>query len=407
MQQIYFPSANNDSPIDPSIATQIGSNSCQNETSITLIEEIEEKVNFIVPLLVVLGIIGNSLSVITFSQRKLRSLSCACYLLILAIVDTLALINNSRPYFLKKFNQAHHLESSFLCGFHLFSTRVFDELSPWLLVFVACNRLVLTKFPRNHRCFQTSKSAVLSTLLLILFFILLNIHLLFGIGLGYSTVSPCDRVCGPLSSSEHYLFFYQHISPIIDLIFSLIFPFCFIFIANIFIMLNVRKIRRRVICQRKHKRESRNSRLSIVLLADLITFLIVSAPVLVVEIVYRFTRSSTTIVLDEKYEQMLSISWLIANRIYYLNYSLSFYFYVLTSSYFRHQFYVAIRLKYVQNIFRYLCFKKQMKTKLTRKEVQSDYFGYNEPYSSPSDDTNTKIMLKETIKTITPMTNLL
>ncbi|CAF0960146.1 unnamed protein product, partial [Didymodactylos carnosus] len=333
-------------------------------------------------------IIGNSLSVITFSQRKLRSLSCACYLLLLAIVDTLALINNSRPYFFKKFNHVHHLESSFLCGFHSFSTKVFDELSPWLLVFVACNRLLLTKFPRNRRCLQTSKSAVSS----------------------FSKLSPCISVCGPLSSSEHYLFFYQHLSPIIDLIFSLICPFFLIFIANIFIILNVREIKRRVIHQRKHRRESRNFRLSVVLLADLITFLIVSAPVLVVEIIYRFTRNSTKIILNEKYEQMLSIAWLIANKIYYLNYSLSFYFYVLTSSYFRHQFYVAIRLKYIQNSLHYLCFRTQIKTKVGKKTTESQ-FEYNDPfyYSSRSDNINmnTKIMLKDINKTATPTTNLI
>ncbi|CAF1571266.1 unnamed protein product, partial [Didymodactylos carnosus] len=155
----------------------IAINLCQNQSSTTLIDEIEEKINVIVPFLVVTGIIGNLLSIITFSKKKLRSLSCGCYLLLVAIADTFALIIISRPYFFKIFNNVHHLESSILCGFHLFFTKIFDELSPWLLVFVACNRLVLTKFPRNHRCFQTSKSAVLSTLLLILFFILLNIHL--------------------------------------------------------------------------------------------------------------------------------------------------------------------------------------------------------------------------------------
>ncbi|CAF1640844.1 unnamed protein product, partial [Didymodactylos carnosus] len=80
---------------------------------------------------------------------------------------------------------------------------------------------------------------------------------------------------------------------------------------------------------------------TIVLLVDLIKFLIVSTPVLIIEIIYRLTRHNTL-----KYEQILSLSWLIANKIFYLNYSLSFYLYVLTSSYFRQQFLNAIYLPY-------------------------------------------------------------
>jgi hypothetical protein len=145
-----------------------------------------------------------------------------------------------------------------------------------------------------------------------------------------------------------YLFFYRNVSPIIDLLFSLIIPFCIVFIANIFILANVRRVKRRVLRVRRRKRASRNARLSIVLLADLITFLIVSLPVLSVECIYRFTR---TIEHDENFDQYLIIAWLIASKIFYLNYSLSFYFYVLTSSYFRHHFFLAIRCKKFYELF--------------------------------------------------------
>jgi hypothetical protein len=130
---------------------------------------------------------------------------------------------------------------------------------------------------------------------------------------------------------------------------SLIIPFCIVFIANIFILINVRRVKRRVLRVRRRKRASRNARLSIVLLADLITFLIVSLPVLLVECIYRFTRNIDN---SEQFDDYLLIAWLIASKIFYLNYSLSFYFYVLTSSYFRHHFFLAIRCKKVyQTVF--------------------------------------------------------
>lgn len=241
----------------------------------------------------------------------------------------------------------HHLNSSLLCGLHLFLTKIFDELTPWLLVFVACNRLVLSRYPHNHTCFQTSRSALWSTFFLLIIVTILNAHLLFGIGVGYSQSQPCKSVCGPLTKSPIYLFFYKNVSPIIDFFFSLIIPFCIVFIANIFILANVRRVKRRVLRVRRRKRASRNARLGVVLLADLITFLIVSLPVLLVECIYRFTRA---IERHEDFDRHLWIAWLIASKIFYLNYSLSFYFYVLTSSYFRHHFLLAIRCKKLHGI---------------------------------------------------------
>ncbi|CAF1300985.1 unnamed protein product [Rotaria sp. Silwood1] len=322
-------------------------NVCENQTQSAL-DEIEDRINVVVPYLVVLGIIGNSLSVLTFSQRKLRILSCGCYLLLLAICDTIALLIMSRPYFFKQLNMIHHLNSSFLCGLHLFLTKIFDELTPWLLVFVACNRLVLSRYPRNDQCFQTSRAALWSTLCLLSIIIFLNLHLLFGIGVGFSPSQPCISVCGPLTQSPSYLFFYKNVSPVIDLFLSLIIPFCIVFIANIFILANVRRVKKQATRMRRRKRATRNARLSIVLLADLMTFLIASVPVLSVECIYRFTR---TLEHNEQLDEYISIAWIIANKVFYLNYSLSFYFYVLTSSYFRHHFLLAIRCKKLHNIF--------------------------------------------------------
>ncbi|CAF2043764.1 unnamed protein product [Rotaria magnacalcarata] len=318
---------------------------CENQTESPL-DEIQDRINVVVPYLVILGIIGNGLSVLTFSQRSLRTVSCGCYLLLLAICDTLGLLIMSRPYFFKRLGMVHHLNSSLLCGLHLFLTKICDELTPWLLVFVACNRLVLSRYPRNDQCFQTARAALWSTLCLLIIIICINLHLLFGIGVGYSSSQPCTSVCGPLTNLQSYLFFYKNVSPIIDLFLSLIIPFCIIFIANIFILVNVRRVKKRVTRTHHRKRPSRNTRLNIVLVADLITFIVASLPVLSVECIYRFTR---TIERTEQFDQYINIAWIIANKFFYLNYSLSFYCYVLTSSYFRHYFLLAIRCNKLNN----------------------------------------------------------
>ncbi|CAF0748702.1 unnamed protein product [Adineta steineri] len=365
--------------LPPTLST-LAESFCENQTQSPL-DKLDDRINVVVPYLVILGIIGNGLSVLTFSQRKLRILSCGCYLLLLAISDTIGLLIMSRPYFFKQFNLVHHLNSSFLCGLHLFLTKIFDELTPWLLVLVACNRLVLSRYPRNDQSFQTARAALWSALCLLSIIILINSHLLFGIGVGFSPLQPCISVCGPLTKSPYYLFFYKNVSPIIDLCLSLIIPFCLIFIANIFLLANVSNVKKKVIRVRRRKRASRNARLSIVLLADLITFLIVSLPVLSVDCIYRFTR---TIDHNEKLDEYISIAWTIVNKIFYLNYSLSFYFYVLSSSYFRHHFLLAIRCKKLHSIL----FNPATKTRPATNFIMK----YHKNHSPPSPP---KIVVKQ------------
>jgi hypothetical protein len=131
-------------------------------------------------------------------------------------------------------------------------------------------------------------------------------------------------------------------------------------------------VKRRVLRVRRRKRASRNARLSIVLLADLITFLIVSLPVLLVECIYRFTRN---IDHNREFDDYLHIAWLIASKIFYLNYSLSFYFYVLTSSYFRHHFLLAIRCKKLHGIF----FKTKQRKKTHQSFQTTDFVSKHRP----------------------------
>ena len=74
-----------------------------------------------------------------------------------------------------------------------FLTKIFDELTPWLLVFVACNRLVLSRFPRSHHCCQTSRSAIWSTCILLIVIILINIHLLLVFDLVYHLLNHVNQ----------------------------------------------------------------------------------------------------------------------------------------------------------------------------------------------------------------------
>jgi hypothetical protein len=78
---------------------------------------------------------------------------------------------------------------------------------------------------------------------------------------------------------------------------------------------------------------------------------------------------------NDDFDEYLWIAWLIASKIFYLNYSLSFYFYVLTSSYFRHHFLLAIRCKTLHGMF----FKTKQRKKTHQSFQTTDFISKQRP----------------------------
>jgi len=57
---------------------------------------------YLSPVIVVVGIVGNALSFIVLLQRPLRRVSTYCYLIVLAVADTLVLTVGLLPKWIKQ-----------------------------------------------------------------------------------------------------------------------------------------------------------------------------------------------------------------------------------------------------------------------------------------------------------------
>lgn len=136
----------------------------------TLFDFIAEQVAFVLnvyytPLLVVLGTIGNLVSVFVFYSSKLRLQSTSQYLSALALSDTVFLFQLLPPWLnAVELNGLFHRNG--FCQFFIYASYVTCCLSAWLVVAFTVERFVAVLYPlrRNAVCSVTRARHIISTI---------------------------------------------------------------------------------------------------------------------------------------------------------------------------------------------------------------------------------------------------
>ncbi len=108
---------------------------------------------FVVLILIIIGLLGNTLSFCVMMQKEMRQTSTAIYLMALSIADTLCLLGGplvdmilSSKLFLGWYMP---IKSNFTCLLYNFLYYVNPHVSAWCLVAVTIERLLVIYFP--HR----------------------------------------------------------------------------------------------------------------------------------------------------------------------------------------------------------------------------------------------------------------
>lgn len=157
-------------------------NSTYTATNTTLIDTAVEQIAtllnvYYTPLLVVLGLIGNLLSVFVFYKSKLWLQPTSQYLSVLAVSDTVFLIHLLPPWL-----NAVHLATLFhregFCQVIVFTSYVSCSLSAWLVVAFTVERFVAVLHPLKRNAMCTVKRARLIIVVLIIAALLVNLPIL-------------------------------------------------------------------------------------------------------------------------------------------------------------------------------------------------------------------------------------
>jgi len=151
----------------------------------------------------ILGNFGNIFSFLLFLRKSWRKKVCVFYFQVALFFNTcylncttigLTLING--------FSFLFHNQNNFMCKGYFYFSFVFATISPTILILASIDRLLISSQNVDTRLYSSKRLAYFSISVSIIFWILVNIHLLFKVNM--QQPYPFLRYCY-YDSSEQYL----------------------------------------------------------------------------------------------------------------------------------------------------------------------------------------------------------
>lgn len=290
------------------------------------------------PIIVLIGIIGNTLSFVVMKSNTLRHKSYAHYLCVLAVFDTLTLVTRQvesvNKYFISGLGEPGLFEdfSAISCKFYKYVTHVITVVSSWLVVLMAIERLLAVCFPFKKVAIRQQSGAdiaigVMFILICIsqLYHFVMVDHVLYGFH---------DCLAG-----NNYLSIYTSLNVYYQWALVFCFPVVFILVCNSMVLYQIFKVRQDV-CQNNHptrynRAVERKKRCTCMLLTVTFSYIVTLLPLFMLTLVLDIAIKSK----DKETAGYMYITLMpyldICSTIALLNYATNFFIYVLSEKRFR------------------------------------------------------------------------
>ena len=261
---------------------------------------------FVSPLLMIVGISGNLLSLAVLSRKRLRHTTTSVYLRLLAIADTGVLLFPVLRNVIHYYNGVNiRTLSMFGCKFHSWISTSSLAVSIWLLPVIAIDRFILVKHPIWAKVHCTRRSALIVVAVMAAIVLCVNSHILIYqertevFAKSNATLEPVlvASVCNP--GTVGYKKFYHKTWPVMMFILYTITPLAIVITCNVVL---VRELTRRTrinqarrAVETQNEQEQRDLRsITKMLVVVCIFFVIISLPTCVHMIIgpYVFDRKS-------------------------------------------------------------------------------------------------------------------
>ena len=286
------------------------------------------------PCIILVGLIGNFLSLCVMVKRHNRRISCCVYMAFLAISDNCNLLIGAyywvhtempsptgRPLYLYE------------CKYLSWIFHSFQQTGVLLIIFMTTDRLIAIKCPLKARVMCTPKRARISGVVIFLFSVIFNTPYIM-----YSDVNTNGKLCVSFTMQTWFDWAYSWL----NMCLNCFFPFIILMTMNCVI---IAAMRHRVRSQRKEQRggtEEENkikfaktasvtSQLTVMLLAVTFAFLILTLP--------QYMRYITYIYKPFKQNPWDYALYVLAahgsNKMYFTNNAVNFFLYSIGGSKFR------------------------------------------------------------------------
>ncbi len=287
---------------------------------------------YVAPIIFILGIVGNTLTILVMRRKRLRGSTACVYLPLIAFFDSLALIFGMIPEWIEasfkyKFKEIHPAT----CKFEKFSFYTCADVAIWLLVAFNLDRFVAVCFPLKRTKICVNRRAWIIAAGLLLLGFIKNFPVFWTRGYqkfddGYET--NCGRP---------HEYFEKYVRPWIAFTCVSLIPFIFITTFNagiIYTLVHLRDItssdiKINNVCTQTDVRNRRFSQTTIMCIGVSVLFLLTVVPSMILNIGNAYWSKGGNDAYD--------IAKAVNNIIVYLNHSLNFFLYCLTGRRFRQE----------------------------------------------------------------------
>ena len=276
----------------------------------------------------VLGLVGNSFSLLTVTSKKCKKSSFTVYIAFLAVVDSCMLVTNSFDTLLLgayKVDFGQNGKAIFKCI--RFSQALFRLLSAWIIIAITAERALATIYPLRFKGIYSIKFSVKVVETMAGLMTLLNVYLLYE-GVDYSYIDQSTR-CDVNDRNFTFLAIYSVLAGILPLI--------IITMGNIVIIIKVRGARTRIAPSTSSTQSTSNTSRHLVVITLLISsaFVVCTAP-------FPVALSISPFAFDDTNDTQRQVVFGVALTLQNMNFALNFYLYILSGRRFRELFITAI-----------------------------------------------------------------
>ena len=287
------------------------------------------------PMLLVLGIPGNVLSLIILTRLRRRRGSL--YLAFLAVVDLFVLCVGPLFNWIGSLTQTDIRNvSEFLCTSNVFAVYYSLQVSSWTLVLITSERTCSIVYPHRVRTMCTNARGLIALATMLVCIFGLNSHFFFGYHLEFRPHQN-QTVCICKLEFQHFVF---EVWPWIDFLFVFLIPCLFLIVGNVLILRQI-KLNQIFRTNSIRQRDANNRRTNTVSFLTKMTiclssvFIVCVSPISIISIgqPYWWPQETTT----EQDVATLALVWTAATIIMYINNSVNFLLYLMLGSKFRRE----------------------------------------------------------------------